>query len=158
MKIQKKYQGVIPNGKIMSSEFLSDVDTYSCNYLNTKFNDIAKLREKILWTNPNPENDFDAQTISLISDDYDELIWYFISDIDNVNPLIISSTNFKKYGTQVSFNSTASLRYWARRVTYNSDTSYSIEDCHLLSGTGDSISNNSLVPLYVVGKKTDLFK
>ena len=158
MKIQKKYQGVIPNGKIMSSEFLSDVDTYSCNYLNNKFNDIDKLREKILWTNPNPENNFNAQTISLISDDYDELIWYFISDVGNVDPLIIASTNFKKYGTQVAFNSMASLKYWARRVTYKSDTSYGIEDCKLISGTDNTISNNSLVPLYVVGKKTGLFK
>lgn len=44
MKIQKKYQGIIPNGKIMSSEFLSDVDTYSCNYLNNKFKDIDESR------------------------------------------------------------------------------------------------------------------
>lgn len=50
MKIQKKYQGIIPNGKIMSSEFLSDVDTYSCNYLNNKFNDIDKLNNKSIIT------------------------------------------------------------------------------------------------------------
>lgn len=34
MKIRKTYQGVVPNGKVLNSKSDSQIDTYSCDYLN----------------------------------------------------------------------------------------------------------------------------
>lgn len=37
MKIKKMYSGVVPNGKILNQEVNSQIDTYSCSYLNENF-------------------------------------------------------------------------------------------------------------------------
>lgn len=36
MKIQKKFQGTIPENKIMDTYSSSNTDTYSCNYINSQ--------------------------------------------------------------------------------------------------------------------------
>lgn len=38
MKIQKKFQGTIPENKILDTHSTSKTDTYSCNYVNSKIN------------------------------------------------------------------------------------------------------------------------
>ena len=44
MKIQKKFQGTIPENKIMDTYSPSNTDTYSCNYINQKINnDLIKV-------------------------------------------------------------------------------------------------------------------
>lgn len=35
MKIQKKFQGVVPENKILDTYSESETDTYSCNYINS---------------------------------------------------------------------------------------------------------------------------
>lgn len=42
-KIRKTYQGVVPTGKVLNSESSSLNDTYSCDYINEKFNDIETI-------------------------------------------------------------------------------------------------------------------
>ena len=41
MKIRKTYQGVVPSGKVLNSKSDSQIDTYSCDYLN---NIIGKIQ------------------------------------------------------------------------------------------------------------------
>lgn len=41
MKIQKKFQGAIPENKIMDAYSSSNTDTYSCNYVNNKINELG---------------------------------------------------------------------------------------------------------------------
>jgi hypothetical protein len=38
MKIQKKFQGTIPENKILDTYSASNTDVYSCNYINQKIN------------------------------------------------------------------------------------------------------------------------
>lgn len=48
MKIQKKFQGTIPENKIMDAYSSSNTDTYSCNYVN-KLNNYS-TSEQIIGT------------------------------------------------------------------------------------------------------------
>ena len=128
----------------------STQDSYSCNYVNN-------LNGKLLWSNPNPTSEFASQNITLSSDDYDELDWYFISDVNIEKPVIIKETSIKQYGVQSFFSSNSALKYWARRIVYNSDTSYSVDNAKSIDSSGTNNMNSILVPLYVVGKKNNLF-
>lgn len=42
MKIKKIYNGVVPNGKILNSKNTSQNDTYSCNYINDKSDELEE--------------------------------------------------------------------------------------------------------------------
>lgn len=42
MRIRKTYQTVVPTGKVLNSESNSLNDTYSCAYINNKFNGLIK--------------------------------------------------------------------------------------------------------------------
>ena len=51
MKIQKKFQGTIPDNKIMDTYSPSNTDTYSCNQVN-KMNSYSTTEQKIgTWIN-----------------------------------------------------------------------------------------------------------
>ena len=41
MKIQKKFQGTIPENKIVNTYSTSQTDTYSCDYVNKKLDGIS---------------------------------------------------------------------------------------------------------------------
>lgn len=104
---------------------------------------------KILWTNPNPNSEFASQQITLKSNNYNELIWFYVHYASSNT--IMSSTSIKGYGTIISVpNSQGALA--RRQITRNSDTKFTIG---AVEGSTTDLSN--LVPLYVVGKKTELF-
>lgn len=109
----------------------------------------------ILWTNPNPTSSFSQQTITLSSDDYDELtIFYKKSNNENkLNSIQI----IKGYDTDLSYNDSGTL--FSRGVTHVSDTSYKFNDGKiLLPGSSTAQNDNSrCVPIYVIGYKTGLF-
>ena len=133
------------------------------NYVD---NSIQSTYGTILWTNPNPSSDFTNQTIMLSSDDYDLLEFYFIG---NVN-----ATTNKKFFTEKAVKGTGVLATWIvdinegiqqytgfrqRPIDYVSDISYNVGKGLQKQG-GNSIpavANNYMVPLYVIGYKTNLF-
>lgn len=117
---------------------------------------LSNITGNILWTNPNPTNDFSGQNIILSSDDYDVLEWYYRNDVPS--NLCFSQQILKGYGTQLDFLSTASgSRQWSRRIIRNSDTSFTCWDCVKVDGSSTTNDNGLCVPLYVIGYKTGLF-
>lgn len=130
-------------------------------YVDTNF--IQK--GKILWTNANPESNFNPQTITLNSSDYDILEFVFRYSAGNDAKMFFMKT-FKGHGVEVSciinynvgVNQATSIPW--RQATYIDDTHYNISDCYERNTnetTTPSISNNRLIPLYVIGYKTGLF-
>lgn len=130
---------------------------YSCDYVNKAFGGT------ILWTNPNPTDDFSNQTITLNSSDYDayELI-YARSKSQNIR----YSTGRIPKGS--SFNifvfageeSGGYLSYRYRNLNYVSDTSLSVSNCiqKIVNETTTGTANATCIPLYIIGYKTGLFR
>ena len=106
-------------------------------------NDIANLKGKILWTNPNPTNNFGAQTIAIDFSNYDmyEVVFYQ-STTHNERELTSGRIRTQK-GSILSYVPNNIFRVWN---CTNSNISF------------ESISDNSnLIPAYIIGYKTGLF-
>lgn len=107
---------------------------------------------KILWTNSNPTSEFSSQNITLSSNDYDMLLMFFLRAKD-VNELIQGMT-IKGYSIRVdSVTGDGSSR--RRILTYVDDTTYNVSNGF---GPDGSAVNGAMVPLYVIGYKTNLFR
>ena len=106
----------------------------------------------MLWTNTSPTSEFSSQNITLSSDDYDMLLWICRRQNDNnlfTSP-IISIKGFGCLFTGVS-NGGDTRR---RSVDYVDDTTYQVNIG--VDSSGNTV-NGALVPLYVIGYKTNLF-
>lgn len=131
------------------------------NEIKTVVNDNADLLSNItgtiLWTNPSPTTDFSAQTITLSSDDYDVLEFFWRSDVPGNR--VYSTKTLKSYSVQNDIYSTVvPTRAWRRRADYVSDTSYSVGNCSRMEYNQTSYNDNGYcVPIYVIGYKTGLF-
>lgn len=122
-------------------------DVYGCNYIN-------KALGTILWTNSSPSSDFASQSITLSSDDYDVLEFYFLQST-TANSMLPLVKIFKNYDGLAIYSSSTVQDVGTRAITRNSDTSYTIGDYYKISGgTG---GNNRLIPIYVIGYKTGMF-
>lgn len=119
---------------------------------------------KLLWTNPNPNNGFNPQDITLNSDDYDILeIYYYdwCGDNESYKDMLVQKA-IKGYDfllhSQITYNNKAYAGN--RRVTYVNDTTLHFQNTH---GIIDNSSFNTglfvkwNVPLYVIGYKAGLF-
>jgi hypothetical protein len=108
----------------------------------------------ILWTNPNPSSVIASSTnITLSSNDYDVLECYYKASNDGndmESTKVVKGMNFNLSATGYQG---AGLR---RRITYNSDTSYTIG---LYNGETltDSGTGKYIIPIYLIGYKTGLF-
>ena len=136
--------------EVHNSYSTNTTDSYSCNYVNG-------LNGIILWTNPNPTSDFSSQTITLSSDDYDVLEFFYEYDTSGVR--VVSERTIKGNGVQFDVYSTVvPTRAWRRRAEFVSNTSYSIGNCTRMEYNQTSYNENGFcVPLYVIGYKTGLF-
>lgn len=113
---------------------------------------ISNLSGKILWANSNPNIDINENTdITLSSSDYDMLEIYYKLAIDNNK---VQSFKIPK-GYDFTLDSIGYQGVGLRRfVNRNSDTSYTIAS---YSGGNIANSGNYIIPLYIVGYKTNLF-
>ena len=103
------------------------------------------LGGKILWVNPNPTNPntISVETdITLNTDDYDEIEWFW--RLSTTNNFMLSSRHLKGFGTRFYYGSSY------RPIKRNSDTSYTIG----LDSNGDGQNG---IPIYAVGYKTEIF-
>lgn len=140
----------------------------NCNEIktvvNAGVNQINNLTGQILWTNSDPTSNFSSQTITLSSDDYDVLEIFFAYTTGGTRT---TSHRFLK-GTgasleiffDINVGSSQSTSFAQRLISYSNDTSLDITDCGKRTGAGPStpdVSNNMVIPLYVVGYKTGLF-
>lgn len=118
---------------------------------------LSNIKGTVLWTNPNPTSDFSSQTITLSSDDYDVLEFFYGYDTSGVR--VASERTIKGNGVQFDVYSTVvPTRAWRRRAEFVSNTSYSIGNCTRMEYNQTSYNENGYcVPLYVIGYKTGLF-
>lgn len=74
-KIKKTYQGVVPNGKVLNTKSASQIDTYSCEYINNLTKDDgwkivdATLKYKRIG-NVVTVTGYSGGTTALIANDY----------------------------------------------------------------------------------------
>lgn len=137
--------------KTKASEVVNSLEGNEINLapsVRTVNNEFTRIKGQILWANPNPTNNFDAQTITLSSDDYDILEWYYLYNNDLNQKVMKCEKVPKGYSPQLELiYGSGTIR---RICDYVSDTSYSIRNN---VGAG----NEYIIPLYIIGHKTGLF-
>lgn len=150
MRIKKVSQTTSTQAQVVDGYSTSTTDSYSANYVNN-------LTGKLLWTNSSPTADFADQDITLSSDDYDVLEFYYRSDIGGNRGQSIRV--LKGYGVEFDMYSTSvATRTWRRRAVFTNNTKYHFENCiQLEQGQTTTTHNEYCVPLYVIGYKTGLF-
>lgn len=145
MKIKKKSQSVGVLGKILNIFSNSDKDTYSCKYIDNNF--LSKM--KILWQNPNPNNEMAAgYEIILNSSDYDFIIW--IAKYANNNEYNFSSISYKGYGCLISTIGAVSGNMIRRSLDYINDTKYTASVAY---NTSAGANNSNSLPIMAIGVK-----
>jgi len=139
----------VEQGKIATSyEPYIDKKIYTKNDngVYEDFYDEKNKQLKVLWTNPSPTSNFDAQTITLSSSYYDYLLINFVASSNFGGSTIIK----KGQDGQLTFITYDSGNYsYRRKATYVSDTSYTIGDAYL----NDGVRNWLVVPIEIIGIK-----
>lgn len=102
---------------------------------------------KKLWENPNPTSAFAAQTITLLSDDYDFLMVVYETSLNGTTDVNISTK-----GNSIQLSSSGATAPIYRIMDYVSVTSYSVGASYY-GGTESDIYN---VPLVIYGFKKDV--
>lgn len=121
---------------------------------------INSLKPTLLWTNPNPNNKFEPQSITLSSDDYDFLeIYYYDWGFDPMAWKNVKCVKtLKGYNTVLeaimSYDGKAFIG--ARLIRYVSNTSLQVDKCYsLVDGNTFSIitPNAWCLPIKIYGYK-----
>lgn len=140
---------------------VNKITAANLNEIKSVVNDNADLLSNItgtiLWTNSSPTSDFSPQNITLSSDDYDVLEFFYGYDTSGVR--VVSERTIKGNGVQFdAYSIVVPTRAWRRRAEFVSNTSYSIGNCTRMEYNQTSYNENGYcVPLYVIGYKTGLF-
>lgn len=120
--------------------------------------------QKVLWTNPNPTDNFASQTITLNSNDYDYLWWIFYNSTEAVN--VISAYSTKGLGVNIDYIINLNIGVSQptgvreRQISYINDKQYSITNCLERASSASSTPierQDRLILAYVIGYKTGLF-
>ena len=106
---------------------------------------------KTIWENQNTKTNFLRQTINLLNNNYDYLVWFYYDDIQNRYSM--SRQSLKGSGTVLNHSFSSNITNLARTITYQSDTNFNIEDCRTVSSTGGTVTNDKLIPIAIYGGK-----
>lgn len=116
--------------------------------------------EQILWSNSDPSGDFASQIITLSSSDYDVLgIYYY-------NYKVSKGMQYTQCLKGASFTLNSQLfvsgNYFivSRVFSRTSDTSFTVDNAVGISASSPSttaLHNDQVIPVKIVGYKTDLF-
>ena len=142
------------------------IDSSSVSHERTPLNEILINNSLTkLWENPNPSSTFKAQNITLSSDDYDYLIWFYKGHT-NWNRLM-SQMTIKGYGIdlicpfdgQMSDGKNWRIANFFRRINYTNDTTFAVPLPIMTVPNGDSYSANGVsdgywcIPIVIYGGK-----
>lgn len=122
----------------------------------------AGLKGKVLWTNPNPNNPFNSQTITLNSSDYDllEIFYYDYDSLSERGCLSARVIKGKNTTLQSMFRDGNDEFIGERKIKYTSDTKLSVLDNYSIVRANSfdrKVYNDWNVPIYVIGYNTGLF-
>jgi hypothetical protein len=109
------------------------------------------LKGKILWTNPNPLNEFAAQTITLNSDDYDVIEVFYCSNVLSSAKTYEFKRSLKGYNITLSTIVNNVNTY--RTITYNNAKSLTVN----IGYSNAEEQARRCIPVYIIGYKTGLF-
>lgn len=110
----------------------------------------------VLWENPSPDTQFPAQTIHLLSADYDSYIVFFKIANPSSGKSMKTESALKGYGIRLSdaYTTTSSFSVRSRDGVYVSDTEIRFSDARTDSKSGQNAVNNSnCVPFKILGIK-----
>lgn len=139
MKIQKKFQGTIPENKIMDTYSSSNTDTYSCNQVN-KLNSYSTTEQRIgTWIDGRPLYQKTWTYTTTAADTRYYLAAYGLTDIKDV--WIVDSASYVRYGTG-NGASTQSVNTWVSTTDYK--LCYIDADGRIVMKTGTGGSTNAL--------------
>lgn len=121
--------------------------------------EVPSNEPKILWTNPNPKKQFDEQTITLNSDDYDAYSIIFnehtTEDLYYNNGLIPIGHGCRLEGGYGGAGGSATR---SRQVDFTNNTRLTFQIGKIGIGTTAATTDNTVcVPIYIIGYKTGLF-
>lgn len=126
------------------------------NNTSTSLNDLANLREKVLWTNSNPSADFSSQKINLSSTDYDYYMVIFTTSTSLAvwcNTGLIPKGKRCELSTCYSENNQFWIRY--RGTSAVADGSITFNNAVTMESKGNTSSNSNYycIPVYIIGYK-----
>lgn len=139
------------SGDNISMNLSSTYNTTLSAQINTTLENYFKC--DILWTNPNPTSIFEEQTITLSSGDYDFYEVYCTYNATTASQYANGFRTIKGKGLIISENGYGTGLSIRRKVDYTDAT-------HLLIASaygGANIDNGYLIPIYVIGYKTNTF-
>lgn len=147
----------VGGGQVENSYSTSQTNAYSSYYSNNTF----ELKGKILWYNPNPTSNFNAQQITLNSNDYDmyEILCAPSAASSALSNLTSSGRVPKGSNYKCQYLNLASNDLKYRGVTFDSDTKLTFTTGYDTGITSPNITQGigHLIPEYVIGYKTGLF-
>ncbi len=164
-KMMKQLQKNIENG---IAEAISDsiVESLEGNETDKAPNvasikkELSAIKGKILWSNSNPNDSFENQNVTLDGSDYDllEFFYYDFVSTKSVCSQRVPKGNNAQLFALFDFNDFSYAGY--RKVTRVSDTDFNIGNaitCIFDTQLKRQKNNQWLIPLYIVGYKTNLF-
>ena len=107
-----------------------------------------KFSKNVLWQNSSPTSEFNAQTITLSSSNYNYLMIYYARTPSTRNEVYCAIVEKNKM-TELLYNDVLGgvARSWSRSVTISNNTSIAFGDCEIQGGT----NNAGLVPQKIIG-------
>lgn len=144
--IIKVSQTTSTQAQVIDGYSASTTDSYSCNYVNGSVG-------KILWTNSSPNSNFEGQTITLSSADYDFYEIYCTYNCTTASQYANGFRTIKGKGLIISENGYGTDLSIRRKIDYTDATHLLISPAY----GGVNIDNGYLVPIYVIGYKTGTF-
>ena len=130
---------------------LSDLNTTNKNNLVSAINELNSKKLKKLWENSNTTSTFSPQTITLLSDNYDYLMWFYFDDVGNNYSM--SRNSLKGSGTVFNHSFAGSVTNISRTIVRTSNTQFFIQQCQSVTPSGTTTTNDRLIPAVVYGGK-----
>lgn len=136
--------------------------------INENKTEINGMKAKLLWANPNPTSNFpssgDTGNVNLNSDDYDFIIWVCSDNNKFDSPggcfLYFKGQRYINFNNAVGSAGTQAYNIF-RYLQRVDDRTFKISRCfkYRQSGSSTSLSyeDTTLLPIYAIGFKTDLF-
>lgn len=113
------------------------------------------LTETLLWTNPNPNVNFGANSIATLSEGisnftFIKIEWKYSKTSSNIFSILIPSDKFINATTNTT-NRPAINGYYTRVITYDSNTTIKFGGASALGGAGGD--NSYAIPTNIYGVK-----
>lgn len=127
---------------------------------NKAYNLIDFLDGKIAWKNPNTSVNFDGQTVTLNTSDYDFLTILYYDYRANHRMLSVTIAKGENANLSAIFLTGTQLYMSTRQMDYVDDNHYTFNNCSSITNSNITILNSSspaqCIPAMIIAKKLNL--